>query len=236
MGKKCIPGIICIENMTLFIMIVILIVLVYLLNRDFSSSAKNQNAQGKDIIVVNSLDTTMRGGLATRNIAGDTLNDQYVPPLSFDTYSFPVNTVDVRGLPQNLTTGYNIRSGIVGPPTVIGTTVSVPGVPINVPTQGYNLEYRQIGILTKQNRNDDMILPLMGRRIMNGRDKWQYYTMTTTGNMNTKLPISVNGRSCMGDIGCDSISNGDVVYVEGYNDIFKATVYENGAFSYLPVI
>jgi hypothetical protein len=79
-----------------------------------------------------------------------------------------------------------------------------------------------------------MILPLMGRRVMSGRDKWQYYTMSNTGNLNTKLPVSVNGRSCTGEYGCDSIMNGDTIYVEGYNDTFKATIYENNLFNYIP--
>jgi hypothetical protein len=51
---------------------------------------------------------------------------------------------------------------------------------------------------------------------------------------NAKLPISVNGRSCTGEYGCDSISNGDTVYVEGYDDTFRATIYENATLNYIP--
>jgi hypothetical protein len=77
----------------------------------------------------------------------------------------------------------------------------------------------------------------MGRKLMNGRDKWQYYTMANgSGNINTKLPVSVNGKSCTGEYGCNDIQNGDTVYVEGYNNVFTATVYENGTFSYIPYI
>jgi ferredoxin-NADP reductase len=76
----------------------------------------------------------------------------------------------------------------------------------------------------------------MGRRHMSGRDKWQYYTISNTGNLNTKLPISVNGKSCTSEYGCDQIMNGDSVYVEGYKNTFKATVYENNMFSYIPVV
>ena len=80
-----------------------------------------------------------------------------------------------------------------------------------------------------------MILPLMGRKHMSGRDKWQYYTISGSGNLNTKLPISVNGKSCTGEYGCDDIFNGDIVYVEGYNDTFRVTMYENNMFQYIPV-
>lgn len=89
--------------------------------------------------------------------------------------------------------------------------------------------YSQIGILTR----DELILPLMGRQYQRGRDKWQYYTISNTGNLNTKLPVSVKGKSCTSEYGCDQIMNGDQIYVEGYNNTFNATVYENNMFSYM---
>ena len=53
-------------------------------------------------------------------------------------------------------------------------------------------------------------------------------------NLQAKLPVKVKGRNCSGEYGCDEILNGDEVYVEGYNETFKATIYENGLFSYIP--
>jgi hypothetical protein len=113
----------------------------------------------------------------------------------------------------------------------------VRGIPVNVQTRGTNMSYQQVGILTRAiNNGQDMILPLMGRRLMTGRDKWQYYTISNTGNMNTKLPVSLNGKSCTGEYGCDDINNGDNVYVEGYNDTFRVTIYENSLFNYIPYL
>ena len=110
-------------------------------------------------------------------------------------------------------------------------------VPINVQTNigavPENTSYRQLGILTATNSKGS-ILPLMGRPVLTNRDKWQYYTMTNTGNLNTKLPISLNGKSCTNEYGCDDINNGDMVYVEGYKDTFRVTMYENNLFSYIP--
>jgi hypothetical protein len=80
-----------------------------------------------------------------------------------------------------------------------------------------------------------LILPLMGRKL-SGRDKMQYYTTSNTGNMNVKLPVSKNGKSCTGEYGCDEIYNGDTVYVEGYAEVFKATIYENTRLSYIPYL
>ena len=108
------------------------------------------------------------------------------------------------------------------------------GVPINVPTQSVDTEYRQVGILTRQN-GPEMIIPLMGRPLFTNRDKWQFFT-TSDRNPNLKLPISNGGKSCTGEYGCDNLDNGDSVYVEGYNDAFKVTSYENNVMRYIPFI
>ncbi|NBO62152.1 MAG: hypothetical protein EBU82_14565 [Flavobacteriia bacterium] len=177
------------------------------------------------------------GGFSTKY---DVLSDPYVPPVKVDGYVFDSRSSDIRGLPP-----------LVAP---IQTTPSLVA-PVNVETRGIQNQYTQVGILTKsgsgslfsrKTRNsgeqmDDgvesrLILPLMGRRHMTGRDKWQYYAISNTGNLNTKLPIRSNGRSCTSEYGCDPLTSGDVVYVEGYNHEFKATVYENSIFSYLPVL
>ena len=136
----------------------------------------------------------------------DIFNDPYQPPLKQNMYH-PRDSSDVRG------------------------------IPVNIETRGLPTSYQQIGILNRtSSASSDMILPLMGKRTMAGRDKWQYYTMADSGNLNTRLPVSVNGKSCSGEYGCDEIYNGDVVYVEGYNDTFRATIYENGSFQYIPLL
>ena len=108
-----------------------------------------------------------------------------------------------------------------------------PVMPINVSTQGIsNAAYRQVGILTRIN-GPETILPLMGRPLFRNRDKWQFYTISEKSNF-IKLPISVKGRSCTNEYGCDNVYNGDTVYVEGYNDAFKVTAYDNSVMQYLP--
>ena len=112
------------------------------------------------------------------------------------------------------------------------------GIPVNIETRPTNSQYQQIGILTqnKSNGSDNLILPLMGRRTQAGRDKWQFYTTSNTGHLSSKLPISIKGKSCTSEYGCDDIFNGDNVYVEGYNDIFNVTKYENDTLRYIPSI
>ena len=111
-------------------------------------------------------------------------------------------------------------------------------VPINVSTNigAVDTTYRQMGIMTPLNGvSKDNILPLMGRPLFTNRDKWQYYTISNQHN-NVKLPVSFKGKSALNDYGVDQIFSGDTVYVEGYNDAFKVTVYENDTIKYLPFL
>ncbi len=112
-----------------------------------------------------------------------------------------------------------------------------PGaVPINVSTNigAVDTEYRQLGILTPMNGpSKDNILPVMGRPLFTNRNKYQYYTISNQHN-NIKLPISIKGRSALNEYGVDEVYSGDTVYVEGYNDAFKVTMYNNNTIKYLP--
>lgn len=209
MGKKCIPGVLCIENMTLFILTILVFMVTYLYYINFGKSSNSPSNSPSNIYIMSPQSTAQSNQPLTMFNLGqsnDILNDAYTPPLKNDGMFFRNDSSDVRS-----------------------------AVPINIQTRGFSASYSQIGILTRTS-GGDMILPLMGRRIMNGRSKMQYYTISNTGSLNTKLPVSVNGRSCSGEYGCDEISNNDVVYVEGYNNTFRATVYENGLFSYIPVL
>jgi hypothetical protein len=201
MGKKCIPGVICIENMTLFFLFVVLILMIYFYYIHFIKKTNND----QKIIMVNnqpSIPFGPLGPLASISARRDPFNDPYAPPLqNADGIIYPRSFADMRG------------------------------IPINIETQGLGTQYQQIGILEN---GKDLILPLMGRRSMVGRDKWQYYTISNTGTLNTKLPVTFLGRSCSSENGCDNINNGDTVYVKGYNETFKATIYENNLLQYIP--
>jgi hypothetical protein len=199
-GKKCIPGWFCIENMTLFILVVLAILGIYFYYT-LVIKPTNINITVNSKTVPDRQSTTIVSGIATRL---DPINDPYTPPMRADGMYFPPDSGDIRG------------------------------IPVNIRTRGQSMSYQQVGILTRRGNTGESILPLMGRQVMNGRDKWQYYTMTNSGNLNTKLPIRVNGRSCTGEYGCDSVNDGDVVYVQGYNDTFVATIYENSLFQYIP--
>ena len=106
-------------------------------------------------------------------------------------------------------------------------------VPINIKTQSrqYNNSFSQIGILTRLT-NNNQILPLFGRPLIANRDKWNFYTMNDKTNM-IKLPIIYKNKRSTSEYGCDNLYTGDIVRVEGYDDDFKVTIYDNENLNYL---
>lgn len=102
-------------------------------------------------------------------------------------------------------------------------------VPVNIETRSLSQSYSQLGILTCK---QEIILPLMGRQFM--LNKWQYYAVSNTATINTKLPMTFRGKKCSGEYGCDQLMNGDHVQVDGYQDTFYVTLYENEKLHYLP--
>lgn len=187
MAKKCIPGLLCVENMTLFLLIVVAVFVahMYYTQQRHQEKAVAMKPAPAQVIVVKEGDDS----------ASPPVNNSYMAPNQLPSIS----------------------------------------------TRGVGGAYTQIGILTptsggkgQGHGHGPTILSLMGRRCPTCRsDKMQYYTMSEGG---VKLPVSRNGKSCTGEYGCDEISNGDSVYVEGYSDTFKATVYESAQFSYSPYV
>jgi hypothetical protein len=215
--KKCPPGVICIENYSMFFIIICVIIFVYLIYAGISNQSIVVNNKPSEKIVIKE---TQRenpgffGGLIpswpyNNLVPADPLLNPYAPPLRDERYFIP---------------GFN---GI--PPGA---------VPINISTNvgAVDTSYRQLGILTPLNgKSKDNILPLMGRPLFTNRDKWQYYSTSNQHN-NVKLPISRAGRSCTNEYGCDKLYNGDSVYIEGANEAYKVTVYDNDTIKYLPFL
>lgn len=111
-------------------------------------------------------------------------------------------------------------------------------VPITVSTNvnAIDTDYRQVGILAPEegDKKGD-ILMLMGRPLLTNRDKWQYYSISNQHN-NVKLPVTFEGRSGLNEQGVNQIYSGDPVTVEGVNEKYKVTLYENNSMPYIPRI
>ena len=211
--KKCPPGIICVENVTLFLLFIIICILVFFI---YANTKQNITVNDSDYITIENKKDNQNGLFSGflpswpyNNLPQDVLLNPYSAPYKDERYLMPKLTV----IPPNT-------------------------VPINISTNtgAVDTNYRQMGIITPLNGSSkDNILPLMGRPLFTNRDKWQYYTISNQHN-NVKLPISFKGRSALNDYGVDQIFSGDTIYVEGYNDAFKTTVYENDTIKYLPFV
>jgi hypothetical protein len=213
--SKCPPGVVCIENFSLFFIIVCVFILVYLVlfihNQGQSQSHNQGQSNDREKIIIKESRVQQDVGLVPSwpysNMPDDPLLNPYKPPLRDERYLIPATTRVPHG-----------------------------AVPINVSTNigAVDTEYRQVGLLTSLN-NKGKIIPLMGRPLFTNRDKWQYYTISNQNN-SIKLPLSRNGRSCTNEYGCDRLFNGDNVYVEGINEPYKVTMYDNDTMKYLPFI
>ena len=110
--------------------------------------------------------------------------------------------------------------------------------PINVSTNvgALDTSFRQVGILHPvKGENKDNVLALMGRPVFTNRDMWQYYTIGNQLN-HVKLPILTNRKNGLNEYGVNRLYSRDVVYVEGLNDAYRVTIYENDTLRYLPAI
>ena len=206
--KKCPPGVICVENITLCLLFIIMFVLGFFI---YSNTKQNIIVNDRNNITIHDKKEASGSSIFSRFLpswpyTNDVLLNPYSAPYSDERYLVP--NIPLRAVPINMST--NIGS--------------------------VNTEYRQMGIITPLNGSSkDNILSLMGRPLFTNRDKWQYYTISNQHN-NVKLPISFKGRSALTDYGVDKIFDGDTVYVEGYNDAFRVTVYENDTIKYLPFV
>jgi hypothetical protein len=195
MSKRCPPGVICIENVTIICVIIVLFSVLLFIHY------KNKTPVVREIVQPNMMMPSMMPNMmmpAQENV----LMNPYDAPLRDD-----------RFMPR--------MGGFL---------------PINVPTQSIDTDYRQVGILTRvKSKDKETILPLMGRPLFTNRDKWNFYTMNDSNNV-VKLPITFKGRSCTSEYGCDNLYSGDIVFVEGYNDAFRVTAYDNQVMRYIPFI
>jgi hypothetical protein len=108
----------------------------------------------------------------------------------------------------------------------VNSNNNIPIYPKKLPSYDNNYEYQQVGILTSNDENEPIILPLFSKRANNHRDRWNYYT-TTDKNTMLRLPISFNNMNCDDDIGCNEIYDGNTLNIEMYKGkTFIVTIYK----------
>ena len=115
MAKKCAPGVICIENVTLLFIILILGLFYFLFKQYFKSSTfKFEFSPGsKENTITESHSSYLTPTYNGNMFFPPSLSNPFMPPLKDGMYH-PKNSSDPRGMPP------------------------VHGIPINVKTRGYD--------------------------------------------------------------------------------------------------
>ena len=233
MVRKCPPGVLCFENITLVIIAIIVIgIAIYAHSRFFGHhGGHGHHGHHANPIIMMSReqqqypDEALDFGIGGPSSNQDVLLNPYVPPLRDNSSGSTRPVYDIRGGVETIHYG-GMGGGMGGG--------GGGGVRVNVPTRSVDTTYRQVGILTRSNGGQETILPLIGRPLFTNRDKWQFYTLSDKNNA-IKLPVNVNGKSGTNEYGCNNVSSGDTIHVEGYNDAFRVTAYDSASLRYLPL-
>lgn len=235
MAKRCPPGVLCFENMTLVIIAVVVVIAgIYLHSRVFGHGHGHPHGHPHGhhgpILIASSdpLADSLDFGIGGPSNNQDVLLNPYVPPLRDNSVGATRPIYDIRGGVSTIQYGQHGGFG--------GGGGGNGGVPVNVPTRSVDTTYRQVGILTRSgsgSNGQETILPLIGRPLFTNRDKWQFYTLSDKNNA-IKLPVTINGKSGTNEYGCNNVSTGDTIYVEGYNDAFRVSAYDSASLRYLP--
>lgn len=125
---------------------------------------------------------------------------------------------------------YSLRA----PVTSLGIgagAVSFPSTPIVEMHRPITVDSRptyeptaQVGLLTSKSGE---ILPLMGRRFAENRGgRYEYYTVSGSHGMLSRLPVTCNGNDCSGEKGCDQLFSGDAVFTGATNRDYDVTMYD----------
>lgn len=119
------------------------------------------------------------------------------------------------------------------------------GIPINIPSRGFSGGFQQVGTLYKNqiaddgkvigNSSDTVIIPIFGRPVYPGSNKWNYYVTSDKYAM-VKMPFTFKGKKTDDQYGVDELFDGDVITLPEYNGEFVVKIYQYDKPRYIPFI
>ena len=119
------------------------------------------------------------------------------------------------------------------------------GIPINIPSRGFSGGFQQVGALYKNqiannekvigNSPDTVIIPLFGRPLYPGANKWNYYVTSDKYAM-VNMPFLFKGKKTDDQYGVDELYEGDVITLPEYNGEFVVKIYQYDKPRYIPFI
>lgn len=214
----CPPGIFCLDNVHIFLAVLLvatLVVVFFFKKQDYNpfSQEQPQSQQSQPTVKENMYGGEYYDPIPPRDLIVNKERERLINPLLPPERS---NVLTEAGLP------------IIDSPNSI-----------NIHTRGYSGGYQQIGLLYKNNDspNDDSnnILPLFGRPTYVNSNKWNYYTSSDKFH-SMKIPITIKGRRCTDEQGCNELYDGDMVIVPPYKNEFKVEIYGYDSPKYLPQV
>jgi len=255
----CPRGYICVNNYNLLIILLVIILGLYMLNKQVYLSIYNRMLESKieenskkeqpEIPATNPeqihkmMNNTNSYGFNNQGKGAMLENPFNNPTRNIHQNNINDNLIDIdrvllndRLYPPHSRNHYMDQNGIMPRRQM--------GLPINIETRGSGGDFSQIGILSKQaisndektpgNNTDSSVLPLFGKPTYRGSSKWLYYTETDKYNP-IKIPITVNNRDCTDDMGCDELYDGSEVEIPSYNGTFKVKIYKFNKPRYIPI-
>ena len=131
--------------------------------------------------------------------------------------------------------GSTINSRFEQAPEPLRDWMGPPELPprgtIGLRTRGFPESFQTIGNLSV---GGGKMLPLYGRRSINGSsDRWNYYTRTNEYNP-VPLPLRHKNRDCMDDIGCPEVFSGDSIHVDGTGEKGLVRLFNMNGPRYFP--
>jgi hypothetical protein len=223
---KCPNGVICVDRLNLFFIIVLAIVIFYGVNKQmfFNIYTKNLNEQSVNTKLLNELKNS---NIQLQKEQNEIKENQHKEILEMK-----------KSYTEELK-----KASSAFQKTAIDTRQKANGMPINMPTRGDTEDYKQVGILSKNSISnatskpgdnaDSVILPLYGKQCYRRSQNWFYYTMSNNFN-SMKIPITINGYDCTDDRGCKELNDGDTVTIPSYNGVFTCKIYKNEKLRYIP--
>ena len=221
---KCPPNTVCLDQKSLLIIFIISILMIYYLINYFNNQKDHISYLNSDLSKQNRLNIEFENKLLQNEKKIDELEknrkiNQEIPIINQNIDRI-INPLEPPIRSPSNSSSYSIN-------------LNEFGLPINIPSRGWNPDYQQIGILV--HKKNGKILPLFGRQVYNGSSKWTYYTLSDQYN-SVKLPISYKNKDCQDEFGCDEIFDGDMVKIPTLNKNFKVNLYKFDKPRYIPYI
>lgn len=215
MAKKCPPGVLCIENVTILFIVLISAGIVYFMHKHY-----------------------LYQSIIMHNIHKQHLHKKEKHRPSYDTPHSHTSKYHTVHSPATINITDTREGDITSDPYVPPLKPAQQGI-YSIRTRGGSLQkYKQVGYLKhsfgkgkhRKRHHFNSMMPLFGRPSDNARNKWNYYTI----HNGIKLQVNNQSKSCTSEQGCDELFTGDTVYVDGMDNTYDVTIYETSTFRYSP--